>query len=107
LASIKKHDITTLEASFLGQGQADLGADGRDDYTTLTIVVIGGGPFELEIWPGPPGSGTIRVLATGHSLNFVDTILGPLVLDYSGAILLKGPLEGLTFTELEEIVVEW
>jgi hypothetical protein len=106
LASIKKHDITTLVADFLGQGQADLGADGRDDYTTLTAVFIYGGPFELEIWPGPPGSGTIRVLATGHSLNFEDTGLGPLVSDYSGAILLKGPLAGLVFTELEQIVVE-
>jgi hypothetical protein len=74
LASIKKHDITTLVADFLGQGQADLGADGRDDYTTLSVVFISGGPFELEIWPGPPGSGTIRVLATGHSLNFVDNL---------------------------------
>jgi hypothetical protein len=80
LASIKKHDITTLVADFLGQGQADLGADGRDDYTTLSFVVIDGGPFELEIWPGPPGSGTIRVLATGHSLNFVDFGLGPVSL---------------------------
>jgi hypothetical protein len=106
LASIKKHDITALEAFFLGQGQADLGADGRDDYTTLTEVVIFGGPFELEIWPGPPGSGTIRVLTTGHSLNFADNILGPLVSDYSGAILLKGPLAGLGFTELEQIVVD-
>jgi hypothetical protein len=49
-------------------------------------------------------------LATGHSLNFVDNFLGWLVLDYSGAILLKGllasPLAGLGFTELEQIVVE-
>jgi hypothetical protein len=103
LASIKKHDITTLVADFLFQGQADLGADGRDDYTTLSAVFIYGGPFELEIWPGPPGSGTIRVLATGHSLNFVDFGLGPVASDYSGAILLKGPLAGLVFTELEEI----
>jgi hypothetical protein len=103
LASIKKHDITTLVADFLFQGQADLGADGRDDYTTLSAVFIYGGPFELEIWPGPPGSGTIRVLATGHSLNFVDFELGPVASDYSGAILLKGPLAGLVFTELEEI----
>jgi hypothetical protein len=106
LASIKKHDITTLIAFFAGQGQADLGADGRDDYTTLSLVVISGGPFELEIWPGPPGSGTIRVLATGHSLDFVDNVFGPVVSDYSGAILLKGPLAGLVFTELEQIVVE-
>jgi hypothetical protein len=106
LASIKKHDITTLIASFLGQGQADLGADGRDDYTTLTGVAIYGGPFELEIWPGPPGSGTIRVLATGHSLNFEDTGFGTLVLDYSGAILLKGPPLLLFFSEEEEIVVD-
>jgi hypothetical protein len=105
LASIKKHDITTLVADFLGQGQADLGADGRDDYTTLTFVVIDSGPFELEIWPGPPGSGTIRVLATGHSLNFVNFGLGPVASDYSGAILLKGPLADLFFTELEEISI--
>jgi hypothetical protein len=105
LASIKKHDITTLVADFLFQGQADLGADGRDDYTTLSAVFIYGGPFELEIWPGPPGSGTIRVLATGHSLNFVDFGLGPVASDYSGAILLKGPLAGLVFTELEEISI--
>jgi hypothetical protein len=106
LASIKKHDITTLIASFLFQGQADLGADGRDDYTTLSFVSISGGPFELEIWPGPPGSGTIRVLATGHSINFVDLVFGPLVSDYSGAILLKGPLLLLSFSEEEEIVVD-
>jgi hypothetical protein len=106
LASIKKHDITTLVAYFLLQGQADLGADGSDDYTTLSFVSISGGPFELEIWPGPPGSGTIRVLATGHSINFVDLGLGPLVSDYSGAILLKGPLLLLSFSEEEEIVVD-
>jgi hypothetical protein len=106
LASIKKHDITTLIAFFAGQGQADLGADGRDDYTTLSLVVISGGPFELEIWPGPPGSGTIRVLATGHSLDFEDNVFGPVVSDYSGAILLKGPLAGLVFTEREQIVFD-
>jgi hypothetical protein len=50
--------------------------------------------------------GTIRVLATGHSLDFVDNVFGPVVSDYSGAILLKGPLAGLVFTEREQIVFD-
>jgi hypothetical protein len=103
LASIKKHDILTLTITFAGsQGQVDLGVDGRDDYTSVGSAEIGGGPFELEIWPGPPGTGTIRVLVTGHDLNIG---LAPSLTDFTGAVLLKGPLVSLTFNELEGILV--
>jgi hypothetical protein len=103
LASIKKHDILTLEVTFgttgfgSPQGQVDLGADGLDDYTSIRTATISDGPFELEIWPGPPGSGTIRILVTGHDIDmsFVAVVVPVTISDYSGAVLLKGPLLNL------------
>jgi hypothetical protein len=111
LASIKKHDILNLELAFqLSGGQVDLGADGRDDFTTTGLVTVSGGPYELEIWPGPPGTATIRVLVTGHDLE----VNPPTLTGYTGAILFKGTLapidnnDGpyLEFNEVERINVE-
>jgi hypothetical protein len=104
LVSVKKHDILTLTMAFAGaQGQVDLGVDGRDDYTTVGNAEIGGGPLELEIWPGPPGTGTIRVLVTGHDFNV--NLGAPTLSDFTGAVLLKGPLDSLSFTASEQISV--
>jgi hypothetical protein len=96
LVSFKKHDVMGMFLSFeAGQGQADRGADGRDDYTTVDQVSVSGGPYELEFWPGPPGTGTVRVLVTGHDLdicilpNNLNTC--PNIRDFTGAILFKGP----------------
>jgi hypothetical protein len=56
---------------------------------------VSGGPYELEFWPGPPGTGTVRVLVTGHDLdicilpNNLNTC--PNIRDFTGAILFKGP----------------
>jgi hypothetical protein len=70
LVSFKKHDVMGVTLAFeAGQGQADRGVDGRDDYTTVDFVEVRGGPYELEFWPGPPGTGTVRVLVTGHDLD--------------------------------------
>jgi hypothetical protein len=96
LVSFKKHDVMGMFLSFeAGQGQADRGVDGRDDYTTVDQVSVSGGPYELEFWPGPPGTGTVRVLVTGHDLdicilpNNLNTC--PNIRDFTGAILFKGP----------------
>jgi hypothetical protein len=102
LASIKKHDILNLVLQFqFSGGQVDLGADGRDDFTTTGVVFVSGGPYELEIWPGPPGTATIRVLVTGHDLE----VLPPILDGYTGAILFKGTLDFLVFEEVERIDV--
>jgi hypothetical protein len=70
LVSFKKHDVMSMSIAFeAGQGQADRGVDGSDDYTTVDVATVSGGPYELEFWPGPPGTGTVRVLVTGHDLN--------------------------------------
>jgi hypothetical protein len=96
LVSFKKHDVMVVTLAFeAGQGQADRGVDGRDDYTTVDFVDVRGGPYELEFWPGPPGTGTVRVLVTGHDLdicilpNNLNTC--PNIRDFTGAILFKGP----------------
>jgi hypothetical protein len=96
LVSFKKHDVMGVTLAFeAGQGQADRGVDGRDDYTTVDFVDVRGGPYELEFWPGPPGTGTVRVLVTGHDLdicilpNNLNTC--PNIRDFTGAILFKGP----------------
>ncbi len=96
LVSFKKHDVMYMWLSFeAGQGQADRGVDGSDDYTTVDLVTVNGGPFELEFWPGPPGTGTVRVLVSGHDLdvcilpNNLNTC--PNIRDFTGAILFKGP----------------
>ncbi|MEM4305734.1 MAG: hypothetical protein QXD61_07145 [Candidatus Caldarchaeum sp.] len=96
LVSFKKHDITEFFIAFeAGQGQADRGADGNDDYTTVDEVFVSGGPFEVEFWPGPPGSGTVRALISGHDVdvcilpNNLNTC--PNIRDFTGALLVKGP----------------
>jgi hypothetical protein len=96
LVSFKKHDVMGVTLAFeAGQGQADRGVDGRDDYTTVDFVDVRGGPYELEFWPGPPGTGTVRVLVTGNDLdicilpNNLNTC--PNIRDFTGAILFKGP----------------
>ncbi|MEM4294177.1 MAG: carboxypeptidase-like regulatory domain-containing protein [Candidatus Caldarchaeum sp.] len=96
LVSFKKHDITEFFIAFeAGQGQADRGADGRDDYTTVDSVVVSGGPFEVEFWPGPPGSGTVRALISGHDVNVCilpnNLNTCPNIPDFTGALLVKGP----------------
>ncbi|MEM4238496.1 MAG: hypothetical protein QXP49_02180, partial [Nitrososphaerota archaeon] len=96
LVSFKKHDITEFFIAFeAGQGQADRGADGSDDYTSVDEVFVSGGPFEVEFWPGPPGSGTVRALISGHDVdvcilpNNLNTC--PNIMDFTGALLVKGP----------------
>jgi hypothetical protein len=96
LVSFKKHDVMLVTLAFeAGQGQADRGVDGSDDYTTVDFVVVSGGPYELEFWPGPPGTGTVRVLVTGHDLNICilpnNLNTCPNIRDFTGAILFKGP----------------
>jgi hypothetical protein len=96
LVSFKKHDVMAVYLGFeAGQGQADRGVDGSDDYTTVDFVFVGGGPFELEFWPGPPGTGTVRVLVSGHDLNICilpnNLNTCPNIMDFTGAILFKGP----------------
>jgi len=96
LVSFKKHDVMSMALAFeAGQGQADRGVDGNDDYTTVDFVEVSGGPYELEFWPGPPGTGTVRVLVTGHDLNICilpnNLNTCPNISDFTGAILFKGP----------------
>jgi hypothetical protein len=96
LVSFKKHDVMFVTLAFeAGQGQADRGVDGSDDYTTVDFVEVSGGPYELEFWPGPPGTGTVRVLVTGHDLNICilpnNLNTCPNIRDFTGAILFKGP----------------
>jgi hypothetical protein len=96
LVSFKKHDVMSMEIAFeAGQGQADRGVDGSDDYTTVDVATVSGGPYELEFWPGPPGTGTVRVLVTGHDLDICilpnNLNRCPNIRDFTGAILFKGP----------------
>jgi hypothetical protein len=96
LVSFKKHDVMSMEIAFeAGQGQADRGVDGSDDYTTVDVATVDGGPYELEFWPGPQGTGTVRVLVTGHDLNICilpnNLNRCPNIRDFTGAILFKGP----------------
>jgi hypothetical protein len=96
LVSFKKHDVMFMQLMFeAGQGQADRDVDGRDDYTTVDEVWVWGGPYELEFWPGPPGTGTVRVLVSGHDLNVCilpnNLNTCPNIRDFTGAILFKGP----------------
>jgi hypothetical protein len=96
LVSFKKHDVMSMDIAFeAGQGQADRGVDGSDDYTTVDVATVDGGPYELEFWPGPPGTGTVRVLVTGHDLDICilpnNLNRCPNIRDFTGAILFKGP----------------
>jgi len=97
LTAIKKHDIFPggVHVAFAqAQGQADFQADGTDELTSVEHVMVSGGPLELEVWPGPPGSGTIRVLLSMQDNNIVFQTgqHGPQVYsDYTGTLLLKGP----------------
>jgi hypothetical protein len=69
--------------------------DGSDDYTTVDVATVDGGPYELEFWPGPQGTGTVRVLVTGHDLDICilpnNLNRCPNIRDFTGAILFKGP----------------
>jgi len=80
------------------QGQADRGVDGSDDFTSVELVYVSGGPYELEFWPGPPGTGTVRVLVSGHDLDICiqpnSLATCPNIRDFTGAILFKGPPTG-------------
>ncbi len=114
LVSFKKHDIFPEDGLLVffdgAQGQADFGADGTNDYTTVFLASFYGGPMEVEFWPGPPGEGTIRVLISGHDIGYDFVPFGPSVGDgFTGAILLKGPpLQGDIFfglVELEELFI--
>ncbi|MEM1558368.1 MAG: hypothetical protein QXG12_07235, partial [Thermoproteota archaeon] len=107
LATIKKHDIPFVwwgigfGVDFESlQGQADFEADGRDELTSVDVFLTSSGqdllagPMEVEIWPGPPGSGTIRILVSTFYSDLAFSIAGLLTPitynDYTGTILLKG-----------------
>ncbi|RLF09336.1 MAG: hypothetical protein DRJ69_04820, partial [Thermoprotei archaeon] len=95
LSTIKKHDVMSLRVWFSGgQGQVDLKADGSDDFTSVDRVDVYNGPFELELWPGAPGSGTIRLLISPYSVDatiYPNGLAAQTFTDYSEAILIKGP----------------
>jgi hypothetical protein len=90
LATIKKHDVLPLTMSFIdNQGQVDIEADGRDEYTSVgTFSIDGLGPVEVEIWP-VPATGTIRMLISAYMETV--HIDGARINDFTGAILVKGP----------------
>ncbi|MEM3490115.1 MAG: hypothetical protein QXO75_10755, partial [Nitrososphaerota archaeon] len=101
LATIKKHDALYLEISFIdSQGQVDVEADGRDEYTSVgTVTLDGVGPVEVEIWPMPT-TGTIRMLISAYKETI--SIDGATITGFTGALLVKGPPEEITLSYAEE-----
>ncbi|MEM2495911.1 MAG: hypothetical protein QW048_03515, partial [Nitrososphaerota archaeon] len=101
LATIKKHDVLYLWISFIErQGQVDVEADGRDEYTSVGTVTLNGvGPVEVEIWPMPT-TGTIRMLISAYKETI--SIDGATITGFTGALLVKGPPEEITLSYAEE-----
>ncbi|MEM2614560.1 MAG: hypothetical protein QXO15_10150, partial [Nitrososphaerota archaeon] len=105
LCTIKKHDVAYFSIELSGgQGQVDVKADGSDEYTTVDRVDVYGGPIEVEIWPGAPGTGTIRALVTPYDADveiWINNLAGPTFTDYSEVLLIKGPPRLVSMLVLE------
>jgi hypothetical protein len=105
LATIKFHTANRVLGNitrlfFVGDGQLDVGADGERDNTGVTNADITVkdevGTVEVELWPGPPGTGTIRTLI---SANNTDVRLNGFIVyqDFTGALLFSGTPASGTF----------
>jgi len=106
--SIKFHDASVdgniMTAGFASSAWLDIGADGLIDNTGITSMTAGAdeirGEAEVEIWPGPPGSGTIRALLSIENID-VD-ITSASFSNFVGAMLVGG-----TPTEIELTANAW
>ncbi len=91
-ASIKYHEARTgsniLNGQFFGDGWLDIGPDGVPDNTGIGAFTLGTtaetGAAEVEIWPGPVGTGTLRVLLSQNNTDIATYI------DFTGGMLLGG-----------------
>ncbi|MEM2592505.1 MAG: hypothetical protein QXI60_07970, partial [Thermofilaceae archaeon] len=105
-ATIKFHTANRVPGkiaglAFIGDGWADIGADGSIPENTgiekANVTVTGEvGAAEVEIWPGPPGTGTIRALISANNTDILFN--GATVYsDFVGAVLLAGTPASATF----------
>jgi hypothetical protein len=100
LATIKFHTANRVPGrmAFFGlfdHGQLDIGADGVPEHTgvfALDITDVGEvGAAEVEIWPGPPGTGTIKALISANNTDIDEVVNGlTSIRDFTGALLFSG-----------------
>ncbi|MEM4354357.1 MAG: hypothetical protein QW470_06370, partial [Candidatus Caldarchaeum sp.] len=109
IATVKYHDAAAGRpivgnVSFSTFGWQDIGPDGVIDSTAIrrfNVTTTGEtGAAEVEIWPGPPGTRTIRALITVNNTDI--QVLDPLLTydDFDGAMLFSGQPASGTFAIL-------
>jgi hypothetical protein len=95
-ASIKYHDAATNNYiidsfNYYPGGWQDIGPDGiieSTDITSFYVTTTGEtGAAEVEIWPGAPGTQTLKTLI---SSNNTDIYIGPIYEDFVGGMLFSG-----------------
>jgi hypothetical protein len=83
-ASIKYHDaatgqniLSTPTNAFSPAGWQDIGPDGIIESTNIQQVIVGTtgetGAAEVEIWPGAPGTQTLKILISANNTDITTT----------------------------------
>jgi hypothetical protein len=95
-ASIKYHDAATNNDiidsfNYYPDGWQDIGPDGIIESTGVDSFYVTTtdetGAAEIEIWPGAPGTQTLKTLI---SSNNTDIYIGPIYEDFVGGMLFSG-----------------
>ncbi|BAJ50413.1 hypothetical protein CSUB_C0553 [Candidatus Caldarchaeum subterraneum] len=109
IASIKYHDAATNQPivgniSYALAGWQDIGPDGVIDSTSIrrfNVTTTGEtGAAEVEIWPGPPGSQTIRTLVSSNNTDIQTLDPAFTYNDFVGGMLFSGQPQSGTFAIL-------
>jgi hypothetical protein len=95
-ASIKYHDAAT-GANIVGMvyssaGWQDIGPDGIIESTAIPGFIVTTtdetGAAEIEIWPGAPGTQTLKTLISSNNTDI--NVGGPIYQDFVGGMLFSG-----------------
>jgi hypothetical protein len=98
-ASIKYHDaatgqniLSTPTNAFSPAGWQDIGPDGIIESTNIREVTVGTtdetGAAEVEIWPGAPGTQTLKILISANNTDIITT--AGTYNDFVGGMLFAG-----------------
>jgi hypothetical protein len=109
VASIKYHDAATGQSivgnfTYAIAGWQDIGPDGAIDSTSITrfnVTALGEtGAAEVEIWPGPPNTRTIKTLVSANNTDIQTLTPAFTYNDYVGGMLFSGQPAGGVFAIL-------